>query len=158
MLAFPFQNSCHSVRTAGTVTFPYFHSWYQNPGLRLFIDFIFHSWFPLWTPIPFHSVIGTPFYLMDYVPGRIFKSPSLFELSAEERGGFYTAMCEVLAAIHSVDIAKGGLQDFGKTGKRKDSMIMLSSVLGENFINAAVVYFTIVFSNWVFNLGKAKKN
>ena len=70
--------------------------------------------------IPFpslRSVIGTPFYLMDYVPGRVFKNPSLAELAREERGGFYSAMCEVLAAIHSVDIAKVGLEDFGKKGE-----------------------------------------
>ncbi len=62
-------------------------------------------------------MIGTPFYLMRYVPGRLFKSPALSELSVEERGGFYSAMCRVLAAIHSVDIGKGGLEDFGKKGE-----------------------------------------
>ena len=78
-----------------------------------------HSWSTFWFSIHyFFSVIGTPFYLMRYVPGRVFKSPALFELSAEERGGFYSAMCRVLAAIHSVNIAKVGLEDFGKKGSQ----------------------------------------
>ena len=63
------------------------------------------------------SIIGTPFYLMRYVPGVVFKSPSLFELSAGERGGYYSALCQVLATIHSVDIAWGDLEDFGKRGR-----------------------------------------
>jgi aminoglycoside phosphotransferase (APT) family kinase protein len=53
---------------------------------------------------------------MEYLPGRLFKGPSLTELAKEERGGFYSALCSVLAAIHSVDIAKVGLEDYGKKG------------------------------------------
>lgn len=53
---------------------------------------------------------------MKYVPGRVFKRPSLTELALEEREGFFSAMCKVLAAIHSVDVAKVGLEDFGKKG------------------------------------------
>ena len=73
-----------------------------------------------------HSVIGTPFYLMKYVPGRIFKSPALSELEGPERSGFYTAMCQVLAAIHSVDIEKVGLQDFGKEGREHSCRSVLN--------------------------------
>lgn len=72
---------------------------------------------PLLILLSLCSVVGTPFYLMGYIPGRVFKSPSLSELAHEERGGFYSAMCEVLAAIHSVDVAKVGLEDFGKKGE-----------------------------------------
>ncbi len=62
------------------------------------------------------SVIGTPFYLMRYVPGRIFKNPSLAELGPKERRDYFTALCKTLAAIHSVDLRKANLQDFGKEG------------------------------------------
>ncbi len=70
-------------------------------------------------------MVGTPFYLMGYVPGRVFKSPALAELAVEERRGFYSAMCEVLAAIHSVDVAKVGLEDFGKRGKTNLPLLLI---------------------------------
>ena len=55
---------------------------------------------------------------MRYVPGRIFKDPSLPEMEQEERREVYAEMCRVLAAIHSVDIEAAKLSDFGKHGKR----------------------------------------
>ena len=63
------------------------------------------------------SVIGTPFYVMEYVPGRIFKDPLLPGLDNEERRQIYRSMCEVLVKIHGVDISAAGLQDFGKSGE-----------------------------------------
>jgi len=63
-----------------------------------------------------YSVVGTPFYLMRYVPGRVFKNPALMELGCEERAAYYWAMCRTLAAIHSVDLNKANLMDFGKEG------------------------------------------
>src|SRR5271166_5242598 len=49
------------------------------------------------------SIIGTPFYLMDYIPGRIFSKPDLPELSHLERKQAYKAFAETLAALHEVD-------------------------------------------------------
>ncbi|KAM6423102.1 acyl-CoA dehydrogenase family member 10 isoform 1-T1 [Liasis olivaceus] len=62
------------------------------------------------------SVIGTPFYLMEYCAGRIFKDPSLPELEPHQRMEVYTAMNSVLCKIHSVDIKAVGLEDYGKHG------------------------------------------
>ena len=62
------------------------------------------------------DVIGTAFYLMDFVDGRIFWDPALPELKREDRRPIYDAMCEGLARLHSVDIAAAGLSDFGKPG------------------------------------------
>jgi len=62
------------------------------------------------------SVIGTPFYIMEYVHGRIFKDPLLPGLSVEQRRRIYESMCNVLVKIHNVDISTAGLQDFGKSG------------------------------------------
>ncbi|XP_077318134.1 acyl-CoA dehydrogenase family member 10 [Lithobates pipiens] len=62
------------------------------------------------------SIIGTPFYLMEYCTGRIFKDPALPELDAKERQAVYTAMNKVLCQIHSVDIKAAGLEDYGKQG------------------------------------------
>uniref|UniRef100_A0A670IS18 Acyl-CoA dehydrogenase family member 11 n=1 Tax=Podarcis muralis TaxID=64176 RepID=A0A670IS18_PODMU len=63
------------------------------------------------------SIIGTPFYLMDYCTGRIFKDPSLPGLEPSQRTEIYTAMNRVLCKIHSVDIKAAGLEDYGKHGQ-----------------------------------------
>ncbi|KAM8961929.1 acyl-CoA dehydrogenase family member 10 [Pelodytes ibericus] len=60
------------------------------------------------------SVIGTPFYLMEYYFGRIFKDPALPEFESRERQAIYAAMNQVLCKIHSVDINAAGLEDYGK--------------------------------------------
>lgn len=62
------------------------------------------------------SVIGTPFYLMERVPGRVFHDATLPGLSAEEREAAYLSMAETLARLHAVDPAAVGLADFGKPG------------------------------------------
>ncbi|XP_071945026.1 acyl-CoA dehydrogenase family member 10-like [Antedon mediterranea] len=62
------------------------------------------------------SIIGTPFYVMDYIEGRVFKDPSCPSLSPGERTQVYDAMCNVLSQIHSVDVTAAGLKDFGKFG------------------------------------------
>ncbi|CAM9959056.1 unnamed protein product [Lampetra fluviatilis] len=63
------------------------------------------------------SVLGTPFYLMEYAEGRIFKDPSLPDLSPEQRRKVYSAVTSVLSQIHRVDPSSVGLTDFGKTGR-----------------------------------------
>jgi aminoglycoside phosphotransferase (APT) family kinase protein len=63
------------------------------------------------------AVIGTPFFVMRWVPGRIFWDPTLPELSSNEaRGALYTDYVRVLAALHRVDYQAVGLGDFGKVG------------------------------------------
>jgi aminoglycoside phosphotransferase (APT) family kinase protein len=47
------------------------------------------------------SVIGTPFYVMQYLRGRIFKQPLLPEVGPEERMQIYKEMNRVMAALHS---------------------------------------------------------
>ncbi|XP_078523564.1 acyl-CoA dehydrogenase family member 10 [Lissotriton helveticus] len=62
------------------------------------------------------SVIGTPFYLMEYCPGQIYMDPSLPGLEPHQRRAIYEAMNCVLCKIHSVDITAAGLNDYGKHG------------------------------------------
>jgi aminoglycoside phosphotransferase (APT) family kinase protein len=62
------------------------------------------------------NVIGTAFYIMDYVEGRIFWDPTLPELARAERWAVYDAMNAVVARLHQVDYAKIGLGDFGRPG------------------------------------------
>ncbi len=62
------------------------------------------------------SVIGTAFYLMAHVEGRIFWNPALPELDREDRAPIFDAMNEGLAKLHAIDVAAAGLSDFGKPG------------------------------------------
>lgn len=61
-------------------------------------------------------VIGTPFYVMEYCPGCIYKDPSLPGLEPSQRRAIYTAMNRVLCQLHSVDLQAAGLGDYGKQG------------------------------------------
>ena len=58
---------------------------------------------------------------MGYTDGRVFKDPTLPGLHPQDRGVIYRAAAKVLAAIHSVDIQKANLSDFGKTGNLASS-------------------------------------
>eukprot|EP00105_Crassostrea_gigas_P020077 XP_011438766.1 PREDICTED: acyl-CoA dehydrogenase family member 10 isoform X1 [Crassostrea gigas] len=62
------------------------------------------------------SVIGTPFYVMEYCKGRIFKAVELPGMTKQERRDIYMAMADTLCKIHKVDISKAGLDDYGKKG------------------------------------------
>jgi aminoglycoside phosphotransferase (APT) family kinase protein len=62
------------------------------------------------------AVIGTAFYVMDFVPGRIFWDASLPGLTPAERTAIFDEMNRVLAALHTVDPAAIGLGDYGKPG------------------------------------------
>lgn len=62
------------------------------------------------------SVIGTPFYVMERVEGRVFHDPGLPGLSPAERAAVFDAMNDVLARLHSVDFRKLGLEDYGRHG------------------------------------------
>jgi aminoglycoside phosphotransferase (APT) family kinase protein len=62
------------------------------------------------------SVIGSMFYLMEFVDGRIFWDPSLPDISCDQRAALYDALIVTLATLHGVDIDAAGLGDFGKPG------------------------------------------
>jgi aminoglycoside phosphotransferase (APT) family kinase protein len=62
------------------------------------------------------SVIGSMFYLMQYMDGRIFWDPSLPEIPAQQRAAYYDALIGTLAALHGIDIAAVGLAEYGKPG------------------------------------------
>ena len=62
------------------------------------------------------SVIGSMFYVMGFVEGRIFWDPSLPELAVEARGHYFDAIIDTLAALHRVDVNAVGLADYGKPG------------------------------------------
>ncbi|WP_346839434.1 phosphotransferase [Microbulbifer sp. SAOS-129_SWC] len=62
------------------------------------------------------SIIGSMFYLMEYVEGRMLWNPALPDLQPPQRRAIYAEMNRVLAALHSVDIEAVGLTDYGKPG------------------------------------------
>jgi len=63
------------------------------------------------------SIIGTPFYVMEHVEGRIFRDvKASMAKSPEERAAIFDVMNNTLAKIHLVDWKALGLADFGKPG------------------------------------------
>jgi len=62
------------------------------------------------------NLIGTPFFIMEFVEGRVFKDPGLRKQSRDERFAIYYEMVQVLAELHKVDLKEAGLEDFGKRG------------------------------------------
>ena len=62
------------------------------------------------------AVIGTSFFVMQHVGGRILWDPALPGMSRQDRAAIYDAMNETLAALHMVDVAEAGLTDFGRPG------------------------------------------
>lgn len=62
------------------------------------------------------SVIGSMFYLMEHVDGRVFWDPALPEVAVAQRGAYYDAIIATLAALHAVDVDAVGLGDYGKPG------------------------------------------
>jgi aminoglycoside phosphotransferase (APT) family kinase protein len=64
------------------------------------------------TPDP----IGTPFFIMDYVRGRLLRDPTLPDMKPAERRATYEEILRVLASLHAVDYEAIGLADYGKPG------------------------------------------
>ena len=62
------------------------------------------------------SVIGSAFYVMDHVEGRVLWDARLPGMTPAERGAVYASMNATIAALHSVDPASVGLDGFGRPG------------------------------------------
>ena len=62
------------------------------------------------------SVIGTMFYVMDCVEGRVIWDPQIPGVASGERAALFDAMNQTIARLHSVDYAAIGLADYGKPG------------------------------------------
>src|SRR3546814_5743490 len=60
------------------------------------------------------AVIGSPFYVMDMVEGRIFWDAALPSLAPQERAACYDAMNAAMARLHRVDVEAVGLAAFGR--------------------------------------------
>ena len=62
------------------------------------------------------SVLGTAFFIMDKVPGRVLDDQFAPAFTPAERGAVYDHLLEVLAALHAVDYQAVGLGNFGRPG------------------------------------------
>jgi len=62
------------------------------------------------------SIIGTEFYLMEFVSGRIYTDSSLPGMTKKDRQLAYEDVVSVMANLHNVDISKVGLGNYGKGG------------------------------------------
>jgi aminoglycoside phosphotransferase (APT) family kinase protein len=62
------------------------------------------------------SVIGTEFFVMDFVDGRIYWDPALPDLDRRRRGAIYDASNQALVELHHLDPERIGLSDFGRPG------------------------------------------
>jgi aminoglycoside phosphotransferase (APT) family kinase protein len=62
------------------------------------------------------SVIGTAFYVMDFVEGRVLWDQSLPGMSRSERAAIWDELNRVISRLHTVDYEAAGLQTFGKPG------------------------------------------
>jgi aminoglycoside phosphotransferase (APT) family kinase protein len=62
------------------------------------------------------GVIGSVFFVMDFVAGRNFQQPADPRLSPAERAAIFEAMNATLAALHAIDPQAVGLGDFGRPG------------------------------------------
>lgn len=74
---------------------------------------------PVPRPVLFHEkmdVVGTPFYLMERVEGRVFTDCSLPEADPAERRALWMGLADALAAMHKVRPDEVGLADFGRPG------------------------------------------
>lgn len=62
------------------------------------------------------TIVGTPFYLMERLHGRVFPDYALSGMDPVERRAIYFAMADAMARLHTVDWAAVGLSDYGRAG------------------------------------------
>jgi alkylation response protein AidB-like acyl-CoA dehydrogenase/aminoglycoside phosphotransferase (APT) family kinase protein len=81
------------------------------------ITALFKKGFPVPQPYLYctdESIIGTEFYLMEFIDGVIIRDIRLYEYSPDERYKIYTELIRVAALLHSYNPEELGLVDYGK--------------------------------------------
>jgi aminoglycoside phosphotransferase (APT) family kinase protein len=85
------------------------------------------------------AVIGSWFYVMEMMQGRIFWDASLSDMRPAERGPYFDAMNATLAQLHGIDQGAIGLDDYGRSGgyverqvRRWAKQYMEDEVVGRN--------------------------
>jgi aminoglycoside phosphotransferase (APT) family kinase protein len=83
------------------------------------INALYGAGFPVPRPLLLcedDDVIGTTFFVMEFVDGRIFWDLDLPGLGADERAAIYDNVNQTIANLHNIDYAAIGLEDYGKPG------------------------------------------
>jgi aminoglycoside phosphotransferase (APT) family kinase protein len=62
------------------------------------------------------AVVGTAFFIMAFVEGRIFWNLDLPDVGVAETAAIYDDVNRTIADLHNLDYRKIGLEDFGKPG------------------------------------------
>jgi aminoglycoside phosphotransferase (APT) family kinase protein len=81
------------------------------------ISALYSLGFPVAKPICLctdESIIGTAFYLMDFVEGRVFWEPQVPGVTAGERAAIFQSLVHTIASLHEIDPQKVGLGDYGR--------------------------------------------
>jgi aminoglycoside phosphotransferase (APT) family kinase protein len=91
------------------------------------------------------DVVGTPFYLMGRLDGRVFMDQSLEEVPASQRRGYYREMARVLAALHAVDWAATDLAGLARPGRYLERQVERWSRVWESQGDAE----TARIANWL---------
>ncbi|KAJ1673948.1 hypothetical protein EV182_004262, partial [Spiromyces aspiralis] len=61
------------------------------------------------------DIIGTPFYLMEFLQGRVITDPLMSNIPHSQRRQYWKAAVKVLVKLHNVDFNNIGLSDYGKS-------------------------------------------
>ncbi len=69
------------------------------------------------------AVIGTAFYIMEFVDGRVLWDQALPDMTPPQRRAIYEEMNRVIALLHQVDYRAVGLEDYGKPGNYLERQI-----------------------------------
>lgn len=77
------------------------------------------------------NVIGSPFYIMEFLDGRIFTEPDFAGVSKEERSEMWHDAIRTLAKLHRLDPKRIGLESYGKPSGFYDRQIKTFTALGE---------------------------
>lgn len=65
---------------------------------------------------PDRDIVGTPFFVMEKLEGRVFADYTLTGVTPAERAAMYASMADTMARLHRIDAAAVGLGDYGKPG------------------------------------------
>lgn len=83
------------------------------------LDALHPAGVPVPRPVLFHEtpeIVGTPFYLMERVEGRVFSDGALLEVPASERHALWMGLADALGQLHRVRPDEVGLADYGRPG------------------------------------------
>jgi aminoglycoside phosphotransferase (APT) family kinase protein len=90
------------------------------------LEALFPTPVPVPRPVLYHddpALLGTPFYLMERVEGRVFTDTTLADLPSPERRPVWMALAGTLAALHALRPEEIGLADFGRPGSYFDRQL-----------------------------------